>query len=117
MSYRSNGFGLQYNGLLSEKSILNFVESLMYPMKRITVLDDLLMMMNTHNVVVLAILDMKKDQRQFKTFYQVSLKYLEIDPYREIGFAICTGETSKIFGAKNKPKLRTYLWNETLVLF
>lgn len=87
----------------------------MYPMKRITTLDDLLMMMNSHNIVVLAILDMKRDQRHFKAFYQASLKYLETDPYREIGFAICTGESSKMFGAKDQPKLRTYLWNETLV--
>lgn len=84
-------------------------------MKRITILDDLLQMMNTHNIVVLAILDMKRDQRHFKAFYQASLKYLEIDPYREIGFSICTGESSKMFGAKDQPKLRIYLWNETLV--
>lgn len=83
-------------------------------MKRITALDDLFMLMNTHNIVVLAILNMKRDQRHYKAFYQASLKYLETDPYREIGFAICTGESSKIFGARDQPKIRIYLWNETL---
>lgn len=83
-------------------------------MKRITALDDLFMLMNTHNIVVLAILNMKRDQRHYKAFYQASLKYLETDPYREIGFAICTGESSTIFGARDQPKIRIYLWNETL---
>uniref|UniRef100_A0A336LN73 CSON007159 protein n=1 Tax=Culicoides sonorensis TaxID=179676 RepID=A0A336LN73_CULSO len=114
MSYRSTGFGLQYNGILSEHALLNFVNSIMYPLKRITNLDDLFSLMNDNSVVVLALLDMKKNQKHFKEFYQTSLKYLEVDPHREIRFAICTGDNSKVFGSKHQPKLRIYLWNETL---
>lgn len=58
---------------------------------------------------------MKHNQTSFNVFYQVAIKILEIDPHREIGFAVCTGESAKNFGVINKPKLRIYLWNETLV--
>ncbi|XP_063700192.1 uncharacterized protein LOC134830586 isoform X2 [Culicoides brevitarsis] len=114
MSYRSTGFGIQYNGHLSENSLLNFIDSLMFPMKRITTLNDLLLMMNRHNIVVLAIINMERDLRHFKAYYQASLKYLEVDPYREVSFAVCTGESSKAFGTKGLPTIRIHLWNETL---
>lgn len=50
MAYRSTGFGLQYNGLPNEAALVNFVNSLMYPMKRITSMDDLLRMTTSHGV-------------------------------------------------------------------
>nr|CAD7396586.1 unnamed protein product [Timema cristinae] len=51
----------------------------------------------------------------YHTFYTTSLKLLEKDPYREIGFGVITNvKVANELGIHLAPTIRLYLWNETL---
>lgn len=71
--------------------------------------------MTTKDAIVVAFVDTQLDKRQYKSFYQTAFKWLERDPYQEVGFAVVTGETAASFGVDLVPSIRMYLWNETLV--
>lgn len=87
----------------------------MHPLSRVDSVDDLLRLTTSNTAVVLALLDVMNNQTNYRTYYQTALKHLEIDPTRQMAFAVCTGHSAKQFGVNSMPKLRMYLWNETLV--
>jgi hypothetical protein len=52
----------------------------------------------------------------YYSFYTTALKFLERDPYREVGFAVVTSmKMCSHMGFDWSPALRIYMWNETLV--
>jgi hypothetical protein len=53
----------------------------------------------------------------YYTFYSAALKFLERDPYREIGFAVVTdvGTAEKTMMVDQVPAILLCMWNETLV--
>ena len=94
-----------------------FVDSILNPIQRLSSPDSLLESMTSKDAVVVAFVDVQLDKRQYKTFYQTAFKWLERDPYQEIGFGVVTGDTAGAFGVELVPSVRMYLWNETLVRF
>lgn len=112
MAYRSNGIGIQYNGVWTEKAIIHFVHSLMHPMVRVENVEDLINISTTKTIVICAFMDITRNFTAFKNYYQTALKFLEVDPARDLIFAICLGRNVKNFGVETTtPKLRIYAWN------
>jgi hypothetical protein len=66
---------------------------------------------------VVSFLDLQEQKPQYLTFYQTAIKWLEKDPYQEVGMAVVTGQSTKLFGVDTLPSIRYYLWNETVVSF
>ena len=115
MAYQRNGFGIQYQkNLWTEGALTKFVNSLLNPIERLTTPDDLLEMMTSKDGLVVAFINLETNPRHYKSFYRAALKFLEKDPFNEIGFAVVTGESSQAFGVETVPSIRAYLWNETL---
>lgn len=118
MAYQRNGFGIQYQkNLWTKGALTKFINSLLNPLQRLTTPDDLLEMMTSKDALVVAFVDLEANPRHYKSFYHAALKFLEKDPFNEIGFAVVTGETSLAFGVETVPSIRAYLWNETLEYF
>lgn len=118
MAYQRNGFGIQYQkNLWTEGALTKFITSLLKPITRLTTPDDLLEMMTSKDAMVVAFIDVKSHPRHYKSYYQAALKFLERDPFNEIGFAAVTGESSLVFGVDTVPSIRAYLWNETIEYF
>lgn len=118
MAYQRNGFGIQYQkNLWTEGALTKFINSLLSPIQRLISPDDLLKMMTSKDALIVAFIDLEANPRHYKSFYHAALKFLEKDPFNEIGFAVVTGETSLAFGVETVPSIRAYMWNETLEYF
>lgn len=118
MAYQRNGFGIQYQkNLWTEGALTKFITSLLHPIERLSTPDDLLEMMTSKDAMVVAFIDLKTHPRHYQSFYHAALKFLERDPFNEIGFAVVTGESSLVFGVDIVPSIRAYLWNETIEYF
>lgn len=115
MAYQRNGFGIQYQrNLWTEGALTKFITSLLNPIQRLTTPDELLETMASKDGMIVAFIDMQTHPRQYRSFYHAALKFLEKDPFNEIGYAVVTGETALSFGVEMGPSIRAYLWNETL---
>lgn len=118
MAYQRNGLGIQYQkNLWTDGALTKFITSLLHPIHRLTTPDDLLEMMTSKDAMVVAFIDLQTHPRHYKSYYQAALKFLERDPFNEIGFAVVTGESSQVFGVDIVPSIRAYLWNETIEYF
>ncbi|XP_026479698.1 thioredoxin domain-containing protein 11-like [Ctenocephalides felis] len=51
----------------------------------------------------------------YDILYKTALKWIDHEPYNEIGFAVVTGHSRDSFGVNSLPSYRIYLWNETLI--
>lgn len=118
MAYQRNGFGIQYQkNLWTDEALTKFITSLLSPVQRLTTPDDMLELMTSKDAVIVAFVDLQIYPRHYRTFYHAALKYLERDPFNEVGFAVVTGETALSFGVDRVPAIRAYLWNETIEYF
>lgn len=110
-----NGFGIQYQkNLWTDAALTKFINSLLNPFERLSTPDDLMEMMSSRDCVIVAFLDIDTYPRHFKSFQRTALKFLERDPFNEVGFGIVLGETVTEFGVNRVPTIRAYLWNETI---
>lgn len=115
MAYQRNGYGVQYQkNLWTGSALTKFVTSMLNPMRRLVTPDDLLEQITSRNAVVVGFMDVQKHLRQYQSFYRSALKFLERDPFDEIGFSIVTGESASNFGVTITPTVRAYMWNETI---
>lgn len=115
MAYQRNGFGIQYQkNLWTDGALTKFVNSLINPFERLITPEDLMDMMTARDCVVVAFLDMELYPRHFKSFERTALKFIERDPFNEVGFGIVIGRTVTEFGVNKVPTLRAYMWNETI---
>lgn len=115
MAYQRNGFGIQYQkNLWTEGALTKFITSLLNPILRLTTPDDLLEMMTSKDAMIVAFINLETQPRHYRSFYHAALKFLEKDPFNEIGFAVVTGESALTFGVEAVPTIRAYLWNETI---
>lgn len=106
---------MQYQrNLWTEAALTKFVTSLLNPLHRITTPDHLLELMTARDCVIVAFLDMESHSRNFKSFHRAALKFIERDPFDEVGFGIVVGRTVTNFGVDRIPTIRAYLWNETI---
>uniref|UniRef100_U5ESM9 Putative thioredoxin-like protein n=1 Tax=Corethrella appendiculata TaxID=1370023 RepID=U5ESM9_9DIPT len=114
MAYQPNGLAVQYHGPWTNAALSKFVLSLVNPLQRLSDPEDLLQMMTGKDAIVTAFIDTNLNAKEYKIFYQTSLKWLEKDPFQEIGFSVVTGESVAKFGVEVTPTIRIYLWNETI---
>lgn len=115
MAYQRSGFGIQYQrNIWTEAALSKFIRSLLQPIDRLHTPDELLALMSKFEALVVGFLDMKDDHQHYRSFYRSSLKFLEKDNFKEVGFAVVTGETALAFGVDYTPSIRAYMWNETL---
>lgn len=115
MAYQRNGFGIQYQkNLWTDAALTKFTSALLNPFERLTTPDELMEMMSSRDCVIVAFLDVESYPRHYKSFQRTALKFLERDPFNEVGFGIVLGETSIDFGVNRIPAIRAYLWNETV---
>lgn len=114
MAYNQNGIAIPYSGQWTEQALVSFIRTLLQPLKRIHQPDDLLDLMHNHDAVLVTYLDMLKHQSFYNIYLQTSIKWMERDPHRDIGFAVVCGEARNLFGIDREPSLRMYLWNDTL---
>jgi hypothetical protein len=115
MAYQRNGFGIQYQrNLWTEAALTKFITSLQNPIQRLVSPDDLLETMASKDAMIVAFIDLQSHPRHYRTFYHAALKFLEKDPFNEIGYAVVTGASALSFGVEMGPTIRAYLWNETI---
>ena len=121
MSYQRNGLlSIQYQkNLWTESALTKFITTLLHPVERLETPDDLLELMSSKEALVVGFVDMKYHARDYKSFYNAALKFIEKDPFNEVGFAVVVGESSEKFGVdvSQLPICRMFLWNETLEYF
>lgn len=114
MAYLQNGLAIPYNGKWTRSAVTKFITSLLHPIKRVSATEELLDLMMVHDAVVVGFLDVNAQPNNYRAFYQTAVKWLEKDPYQNVGFALVTGASASNFGVEN-PIIRTYLWNGTMV--
>jgi hypothetical protein len=115
MAYQRNGFGVQYQkNLWTESALTKFITSLLNPIQRLVTPDDLLESMTSKDAIIVAFIDIQKQPKKFQIYKRAALKFLERDPFNEIGFTIVTGQSMENFGVVESPTIRAYMWNETL---
>ena len=76
--------------------------------------EELLDFMSRRDCVIVAFIDHEAHSKQYSSFYRAALKFIEKDPFNEVGFGIVVGQTGIEFGVDHVPAIRAYLWNETL---
>nr|CAD7444195.1 unnamed protein product [Timema bartmani] len=109
--------GIQYKGVKEATHMIHFLSSVLHPVEKIDSVNDIVQLMNFHDAVVIGCFDFKGNLggQGYHTFYTTSLKLLEKDPYREIGFGVITNvKVANELGIHLAPTIRLYLWNETL---
>lgn len=110
-----NGLGVLYNGPWERDPMMRFVASFLRPLKRLTDPDDLLSTLTSNDAIVVAFLDLQRDQKEWNVFYETAVRWMYRDPFQDIRFSVVTGESRSKFGVDaGEPVLRMYLWNETI---
>lgn len=77
-----NGLGVLYNGPWERDPMMRFVNSFLYPVKRLTDPDDLLQTMTGQDAIVVAFLDLEKDMRNWNMFFETAVKWMYRDPFQ-----------------------------------
>lgn len=113
MAYLQNGLAVPYNGKWTRSAVTKFVTALIRPIKRVSKTEELLDLMTIHDAVVVAFVDVNRQVGNYRAFYQTAVRWLEKDPFQNVGFAVVTGASAKVFGVDG-PMVRTYLWNGTM---
>ncbi|GLH10697.1 Protein disulfide-isomerase [Gryllus bimaculatus] len=117
IAYTQHTKGIQYKGVKEAGHMIKFIQSVVRPLSRIEHPHDLVDLMASHDAVVVGLFHFSGNigSPGFHTFYSTSLKFLERDPLREVGFGVVTNEVAAAhFGIFELPAVRLYMWNETL---
>lgn len=85
---------IQYNGMWTTFSLGKFIDNILVPLKRIQNDYDFSVIDKQYAQVVTGFFT-KSDSKEYRTFVQSSLKWLEIDSYQNVGFAVYLDPTIK----------------------
>ncbi|XP_011310287.1 thioredoxin domain-containing protein 11 [Fopius arisanus] len=111
--YPLRGTGVQYKSVPTAPYMLAFLRSYLHPLTRISTEEDLQELL-PHPVFVgffnFSSLSMSPG---YQEFYRASVRSLELDPNREVKFAVATSPLS--ISPSPLPSVSFYLWNETLI--
>lgn len=133
------GGSIQYRGPISKSHMTRFLNTAINPLHRITKPDDIVDLLARYDVnninilnvylfiiymlsliffkaVIVGYVDFKYFPTSYDILYKTALKWIDHEPYNEIGFAVVTGHSRDSFGVNSLPSYRIYLWNETLVI-
>ncbi|XP_065361099.1 uncharacterized protein LOC135954794 [Calliphora vicina] len=78
---------IQYNGLYTFRSMVQFVENIMQPLERVESREDLERMRSLTDAIVLGVFE-KPNDVEYKQYLVASLKWLEHDPIRTYRFTV-----------------------------
>lgn len=113
MAYNQN-VAIPYNGQWTEAALTRFILSLIKPLQRINSPDDLLSLIHNHDAVVVSFLNLETSNSFYNIYLHTAIKWLERDPYRDVTFAVVTGDAMIAFGIDREPTVRLYIWNDTI---
>lgn len=114
MVYTSISRGVLYKGPRDAHSMVNFLELMMKPMKRVASPDDLVNLLSYCDAVAVGYTPLTDTSKYYNIWYTVSLKIREADTVGEICFAVVTSEELAVdLGVESVPNARMMLWNDT----
>lgn len=115
MVYTRNNVGVPYHGQWQTSALTKFVYNIMRPIQRIYTPAERLEQSHKYDAVAVLFVDMATNRTSYDTFYRTALKWLEHDPYGDVGFMAVIGKPAIAkFEIDNTPLVRLYLWNDTL---
>ncbi|KAK6623870.1 hypothetical protein RUM44_010726 [Polyplax serrata] len=116
VAYLQHSKGIHYQGPLKSVYIINFIKTVMRPVRRILNPSDIFHLTSQFSVLVVGffLFSGNLGAPGYYTFYSTALRMLENDPFCEVGFAVTTDqETASVLEFDMVPSIRLYLWNET----
>lgn len=115
MVYTLHNIGVPYHGQWQQGALTKFVHNIMRPIQRIYTPAERLQQSHKYDAVAVLFVDMAKNRASYDTFYRTALKWLEHDPYGDVGFMVVIGKPAiDKFHIEKTPTVRLYLWNNTL---
>lgn len=112
--YTVNTKGIFYKGPKDTYSMLNFLELIMKPLKRVSSTQDLINLLSMCDAVAVGYTPLADTSKYYNIWYNVALKIREYDTVGEICFAAVTSEDlSADLGVDIVPNARLMLWNDT----
>ncbi|CAH0385053.1 unnamed protein product [Bemisia tabaci] len=123
MVYFQRSKGVEYQGVVDFAHMTHFLSSVITPLQRIKDLQELNNLRATHDAVVIAYIPLYGmfGREHYNAYYHAALKFLEVDPRRDVAFAIVTDASSAdntVFHRSSQPPtipvIKLFLWNTTL---
>ncbi|XP_072931972.1 thioredoxin domain-containing protein 11 [Epargyreus clarus] len=114
ISYSVGFNGVLYKGPRNAESIINFLELIMRPLKRISSTEDLVSLLSIYDAVAVGYTPLTETSKYYNVWYKVALESLEFDTIGEICFAVVTSPHLAVdLGVNTLPSARLMMWNET----
>nr|XP_031832989.1 thioredoxin domain-containing protein 11 [Nomia melanderi] len=116
--YPSRESGLTYKGIRTSQYMIGFLHAVMNPIVRITHPDQLMDLTVNYDAVVVGFFNFTRLDRTpgYREFHKAAIRNLEIDPNRELVFAIVTSAlaSKRDHNVYKFPSANLLMWNETL---
>lgn len=114
MAYTTISTGILYYGPRDAHSMVNFLEIMMKPLKRVSSSEELVNLLSRCDAVAVGYTPLTDTSKYYNTWYTVALKSREADILGEICFAAVTAEElAAELGVESVPNARLMLWNDT----
>ncbi|XP_075973532.1 thioredoxin domain-containing protein 11 [Anticarsia gemmatalis] len=114
MVYTTISRGVLYKGPRDAYSMVNFLELMMRPLKRVSSSEDLVNLLSYCDAVAVGYTPLIDTSKYYNVWYTVALKIREADTLGEICFASVTSEELAVdLGVESVPNARLMLWNDT----
>ncbi|KAJ0177223.1 hypothetical protein K1T71_007232 [Dendrolimus kikuchii] len=114
MAYTVTSRGVLYKGPRNAHNMVNFLELIMRPLKRVASTQDLVNLLSVCDAVAVGYTPISETSKYYNTWYNVALKSKEFDTIGEICFGVVTSEELAIdLGVGILPNARLMLWNDT----
>ncbi|CAH0579270.1 unnamed protein product [Chrysodeixis includens] len=114
MVYTTISRGVLYNGPRDAHSMVNFLEIMMRPLRRVSSSEDLVNLLSRCDAVAVGYTPLTDTSKYYNVWYTVALKAREADTLGEICFAAVTSEElAAELGVESVPNARLMLWNDT----
>ncbi|CAH0701203.1 unnamed protein product [Spodoptera exigua] len=114
MAYTSISTGILYYGPRDAHSMVNFLELMIKPLRRVSSSEDLVNLLSRCDAVAVGYTPLTETSKYYKVWHTVALKAREADVIGEICFAAVTSEElAAELGVESVPNARLMLWNDT----
>lgn len=114
MAYTITSRGVLYKGPRNAHNMVNFLELIMKPLKRVASTQDLVNLLSICDAVAIGYTPLSETSKHYNTWYNVALKSKEFDTIGEICFGTVISEELAInLGVDSFPNAKLMLWNDT----
>ncbi|XP_022830838.1 thioredoxin domain-containing protein 11 [Spodoptera litura] len=114
MAYTSISTGIFYYGPRDAHSMVNFLELMIKPLRRVSSSEDLVNLLSRCDAVAVGYTPLTETAKYYNVWHTVALKAREADVIGEICFAAVTSEElAAELGVESVPNARLMLWNDT----